>query len=72
MIFLHAVLERYELLLLGTVITDADHSGIDKLDHTRTLSHDLGTRVADELTLDTSADDGALAAHKGHSLAHHV
>ncbi len=72
MILLHAVLERGELLLLGAVITDAYHGGVDKLDHTGTLGHYLGAGVADQLTLDACTDDRALAAQQRHSLAHHV
>ena len=71
-IFLHAVLECHKLFILGAVIADADHGGVDKYDDPFTLSHHLGAAVADELAFDAGADDRRLAAQKGHSLTHHV
>ena len=72
MIFLDGILESHELFLFGAVVADADHSGVDKLDHAGAFGHHLSAAVADKLAFETGSDDRSLAAHQRHSLAHHV
>ena len=66
------IVESHKLLVLRTVVTNADDTGVYILDYACTFSGDLRTAVADELSFNTSADYGSLAAHQGHCLAHHV
>ncbi len=71
-VFLDRRLELNEFLVFSTVVADTYHCSVNILDHTGTFGHDLGTRVADKLTLDTCADDRSLAAEQRNCLAHHV
>ena len=71
-IFLESRFELNELLILGSIVEDTDGSGVDKVDNTGAFSHDLCTRIADKLPLDTGTDDRSLTAEQRHSLAHHV
>ena len=71
-VFLDGILEGYEFLLVGAVVTDADCCRVYELDDTVTLGHNLGTGVADKLSFDTCTDNGSLGTHQRHGLAHHV
>ena len=71
-IFFYRFLERYEILLLGAVVADADCGGIHEFYHTVTLGHNLGAGIAHELSLDTGTHDRSLGTHQRHCLAHHV
>ena len=72
LIFLCSRLKFHVILILGTVILDSDDSGIYEFNYAGTLRHNLSAGVADELSLDTGANDRSLATQQRHSLAHHV
>ena len=71
-VFLYWFFERHELLLLRTVVADADGGCIDEFNDTVAFSHNLCTRIAHELTFDAGTYDRSLRTHQGHCLAHHV
>ena len=71
-IFFNRVLEIHEFLVLSTVIADSDNAGVNKLDDTCALCHNLCAGVVGKLLLNACADNRSLAAQQRHSLAHHV
>jgi hypothetical protein len=72
MVFLDRLLKRHKLLFLSPVIAYTDGGGVNKLDNTVTLGHNLGAGIAHKLALDTGTYDRSLAAQQGHCLSHHV
>ena len=66
------LVETDELLVLGAVVADADNIGIDILNNTSTLGHDLRAAVIGQTLLNASAHNGSLAVNQRYSLAHHV
>ena len=71
-VFLDRLLECYEILLFGAVVANTDSGCVDEFDGTVAFGHNLGARVAHELTFDACSDDRSLGAHQRHCLAHHV
>ncbi len=69
---LDRLVESDELLFVGAVVADTYACSVYKLDHTFTLGCNLCAAVAGKLCFDTGTYDRSLAAHKGHSLTHHV
>ena len=65
-------LEGDELLVECAVVADTDNVGIHIGHFSGALGNDLRTRVANQLSLDTGADDRRGVAHQRHGLAHHV
>ena len=72
LILFNGIFETYKLFVLGAVVADTNHGGVDKLDNTGTFGHNLGARVAYQLALDTGSYDRSLGTQQRYGLAHHV